>query len=244
MTASPVGQGRRRYLLFRNKLLTVHNSHLNGSPNNHIVKVSGVQNLLEEAESDVLLLLDACASGISTTDKGNGVTELIAARGFTGESSASHSFTRALSTELKSLASLSSFSVGELYNRIFRWTRTRGWMGEAEPKMHLPLHLVLTTPARVPRSIVLSPIRRVLQNLETGTDTESTSDPLNQSAQPNSEIENISMAPTKPKVPHVLISLYLEENNDLLDVNQCKDWLRSFPALAKYAKVEAVYKSN
>jgi hypothetical protein len=44
-------------------------------------------------------------------------------------------------------------------------------------------------------------------------------------------------------VPHVLISLALEEEQ-LLDFDQCKRWLQDFPALANYATVQAVYRSN
>lgn len=34
------------------------------------MKWSGIQNALEESESDVLILLDCCASGLSNTDEG------------------------------------------------------------------------------------------------------------------------------------------------------------------------------
>jgi hypothetical protein len=44
------------------------------------------------------------------------------------------------------------------------------------------------------------------------------------------------------KAPHVLISLALDEDQTL-DTKACSDWLASFPALAKYAKVESAYKS-
>ena len=42
-------------------------------------KWSGIQNVLEEAESDILILLDCCASGIASTNSGSQVNELIAA---------------------------------------------------------------------------------------------------------------------------------------------------------------------
>src|SRR5207247_1630094 len=44
------------------------------------------------------------------------------------------------------------------------------------------------------------------------------------------------------KVPHVLISLQLEENQPL-DAGQCARWLEKFPLLAKWVKVEAVFPS-
>ncbi|KAL5330685.1 hypothetical protein ACEPPN_000204 [Leptodophora sp. 'Broadleaf-Isolate-01'] len=44
------------------------------------------------------------------------------------------------------------------------------------------------------------------------------------------------------KVPHVLVSLHLEENQTL-DARKCARWLDNFPLLAKWAKVEAVFPS-
>lgn len=44
-------------------------------------------------------------------------------------------------------------------------------------------------------------------------------------------------------VPHVLISLALEEEQ-LLDFDQCRRWLQGFPALAKHATVQGIYRSN
>ena len=64
---------------------------------------SGLQTMLEQAASDVLILLDCCAAASSAADAGKGVTELLAACGFetwapgVGE----HSFTRSLIDELK-----------------------------------------------------------------------------------------------------------------------------------------------
>ena len=44
-------------------------------------------------------------------------------------------------------------------------------------------------------------------------------------------------------LPQVLIILALEEEQ-LLDFEQCRRWLQDFPALAKYARVQGVYRSN
>lgn len=43
--------------------------------------------------------------------------------------------------------------------------------------------------------------------------------------------------------PHVMISLALEDNQRL-DLNAWEQWLSSFPALAKYVKVQGVFKSH
>ena len=45
------------------------------------------------------------------------------------------------------------------------------------------------------------------------------------------------------KVPHVLISLALCEDQEL-ELKACSEWLTAFPALAKYAKVKGVYRSH
>jgi hypothetical protein len=44
-------------------------------------------------------------------------------------------------------------------------------------------------------------------------------------------------------IPHVLISIAIEEDQSL-DFEQCRRWLQQFPALATYAKVQGVYRSN
>jgi hypothetical protein len=44
-------------------------------------------------------------------------------------------------------------------------------------------------------------------------------------------------------LPQVLITLALEEEQ-LLDFEQCRRWLQDFPALAKYATVQGIYRSN
>ncbi|TGO66149.1 hypothetical protein BOTNAR_0067g00270 [Botryotinia narcissicola] len=51
-------------------------------PSFSMVKWGGIQNSLEEAKSDVLLLLDCCSSGTANTGEEYGTTELIAACGF------------------------------------------------------------------------------------------------------------------------------------------------------------------
>ncbi|KUJ12570.1 uncharacterized protein LY89DRAFT_210202 [Mollisia scopiformis] len=44
------------------------------------------------------------------------------------------------------------------------------------------------------------------------------------------------------KIPHVLISIALAENQ-VLDADACAAWLASFPALAEYVKVRSIYRS-
>ncbi|KAL5323643.1 hypothetical protein ACEPPN_008183 [Leptodophora sp. 'Broadleaf-Isolate-01'] len=126
-------------------------------PSYRTVKWNGIQHALEEAVSDVLLLLDCCASGTANTDEGYGVTELIAACGFNTSANpvGPDSFTRALITELGLLSRTSSFTVGTLYNRIL--CRAQNWMPTAQEVQKPPLHVVLTQDSKLPRGIQLCP---------------------------------------------------------------------------------------
>lgn len=58
---------------------SLHSTNALESPT---VKWAGFQNMLEEADCDVLILLDYCVAASSTAETGNGVTELVAACGF------------------------------------------------------------------------------------------------------------------------------------------------------------------
>lgn len=62
------------------KMLT--HQHSTGAAESATVQWSGLQNTLEYAESDVLLLLDCCAAASSVEGAGSGVTEVIAACSF------------------------------------------------------------------------------------------------------------------------------------------------------------------
>lgn len=124
-----------------------------------MVKWNGIQHALEEAESDILLLYDCCASGTANTDIGRGVTELIAACGFNTSANPVEpdSFTRALITELGLMSHMPAFTVGMLYNKLL--CRTQNWMPLGREMQKPPLHVVLTQNRKLPQSIQLSPLR-------------------------------------------------------------------------------------
>lgn len=168
--------GYRSWYLF----VSSHRNSL-GSARCPTVKWSGIQNALEESVSDVLVLLDCCASGMSNTDEGrfmsrpiiievtnfrqgNGVTELIAACAFnnTANGVGPFSFTHALISQLRKLVQMPSFTVGYLYNLLFADIQTLRVDGEHRKKV--PIHLVLTQDHRLPRSITLSAKRRIFSN--------------------------------------------------------------------------------
>lgn len=119
------------------------------------VKWSGIQNSLEESRSDVFILLDCCASGVCTTDEGNGVTELIAACAYNAIANGvgSYSFTHALITKLRLMAYLPYFNIGYLYNAIY--TEVSSWRIEDPRFKKAPIHLVLSQNQSLSRSICL-----------------------------------------------------------------------------------------
>jgi hypothetical protein len=81
----------------------------------------GIQQVLEEAEQDVVLLNDCCyALHPAANTAGRGVTEVIAACGFETQAAAvgPHSFTNALIRELEELFHGPPFYVAELHQRI------------------------------------------------------------------------------------------------------------------------------
>lgn len=146
------------------------------------VKWSGIQNALEESQSDVLIILDCCASGMSNTDEGkhilkhliqwsialiistgNGVTELLAACAFNSIANGvgPFSFTHALISQLRKLVHVPVFSIGYLYNLLF--TEIQSWRLENSQHKKATIHLVLTQDHRLPRSITLSAKRPTLQ---------------------------------------------------------------------------------
>ncbi|TGO69764.1 hypothetical protein BOTNAR_0007g00450 [Botryotinia narcissicola] len=83
---------------------------------------NGIQKLLEEANSDALLLYDACHSAntaISLNPPAGSVTELIAACGFeTTTRTGNNSFTSVFTRKLSSAATQGAVSVSGLYNRV------------------------------------------------------------------------------------------------------------------------------
>jgi hypothetical protein len=110
------------------------------------------------AQSDILILLDCCSSGVANASEGNGVTELICACAFDTKANGvgHYSFTRALITELRFLSKKPCFSVGELYTSIY--TRIQSYLpqGIENERYPAPVHLTLTEGELFVRGIKLS----------------------------------------------------------------------------------------
>lgn len=196
-----------------------------------------------EAESDVLLLLDCCNAGIASTDEGQGVTELISACAYNSKANGVgyYSFTNALVLELKALALKPSFSIGDLYSRIYCRSQSRIADDEFGTERHpAPVHLVLTRDSTYRSSIQLSPRRdRLKRTDESPTQIPGATDSLN---------AQLSSASNRPKDEKVLrLALAIRLRSDLrgseLSTDLFTEWLRSMPMVAEQVKVEAGFDS-
>ncbi len=226
----------------------------------------GIQNMLEQAISDVLILLDCCAAATASAELGSGVTEVIAACGF--ETSApgvcEHSFTRSLIEELRYCCKRSPLSAAILHMKVL--SRMKYWKPKpvetkaGEPAFHerrkTPVHTILTNEGK-PRSIVLSPIESI-PFLSPEVSASLAHSPSSDSSSQDVEMEdssNDSATTSTPSsvgsrdngseqsCPTVLIAVALEEDQRL-QLDTWVEWLRDIPAIAKYARVEGIYESN
>ena len=242
-------------------LVRANNSISTGTPDSASVQWSGLQELLENAESDALILLDCCAAASSISATGSGVTEVIAACGFetwapgVGE----HSFTRSLIDELRYWSHGLTLSVAMLHNKVLSrikyWKPRFGMTGEHEHRK-TPIYIVISHEGNQ-RSIGLIPLQRngppsvgrvdaSTQRLHSGSSESSNEaqsiadDSLLDSSQ--SSIDRVW--PDRGfDHPKVLISLSLEEDQSLY-MDTWVDWIRSVPALIRYTKVDGIFKSS
>ena len=192
----------------------------------------GVQQLLEEAESDVLLLYDSChSSHPAVSISGQGVTEVIAACGFETQAPAvgPHSFTNALIRELEEAFTGPPISVAELHGKVIGslknwkpsllrdsdgniWTDENGQPRYECHKRRTPVHCFLTNETPY-RSIMLAPLRSKLShaamaNMEGGHSSGSTSSSGATSYVPNSSRNSPSTAPTTVSEPLFVASRF------------------------------------
>jgi len=238
-------------------------------PSFRTVKWSGTQHAFEDAESDVLLLLDCWASGTANTDVGHGMTELIAACGFNNSANpvGPDSFTRALLTELDILKNCPPFTAGTLYNKILR--RLQNWMPVGREMQKPPLHVVLTQKSQLSQSIQLTP-RRTLNGSIHGTGNVEVFCPVSPSANsfyhssgtesnddsspstgcsPILSTQSPSSQPSWPsetaEVPAIAITVRLKETMSASQLSDYlfADWLRMMPASVEPVKVQAGFTS-
>ena len=235
-------------------------SHSHDTPDSPTIKWLGIQNMLEQAESDVLILLDCCAGASSAAEAGNGVTEVIAACGFEtwAPGVSEHSFTRSLIEELQLWSDKPSNTVAMLHMRVLatmkHWKPRTGGTRVNE-RRKTPIHTVLGNQGH-PRSIQLIPLpiehpplaelpavpteRPSCESSGSETGFSGASDGNNLESSQSSTSHLSSEPDCRP--PKVLISLALEEDQ-WLSPNAWAEWLESVPAKVKSACVEGVYRS-
>ncbi|KAL8992322.1 MAG: hypothetical protein Q9169_007189 [Polycauliona sp. 2 TL-2023] len=223
---------------------------------------SSLQTMLEEAECDVLVLLDCCAAGSSggTQDHGRGVTEVIAACGFeaiappVGE----HSFTRSLIEELKYLSQrYDSISTVLLHNKVLARIKTswnpRYASENPQELRRTPIHIYLSEDTKQ-RCIRLTPLIH-LTAIAPESHLHSSSALSAPLTPPSEDVDMIGTERTSQSslgevwpdrefaLPKVLISVALQEDQ-YLNVEDWSDWVLSVPGLAKYVHIEGVFKSD
>ncbi len=211
--------------------------------------------MLEQAASDVLILLDCCAAASSTSDAGKGVTELLAACGFEtwAPGVGKHSFTRSLINELKDWVEGPSLSIVKLHSevlaRIKYWKPRYSRTGYCEQRK-TPIYICLANEGKQ-RSIQLHPIKPQESLFPDPAVPQSPISSLNSSSEDlmasAAESSQTSLSQEENginyKGPKVLISVALEEDQ-LLHTNEWLEWLESVPAFAKAAHVEGIYKAD
>jgi hypothetical protein len=227
-------------------------SNSNRKPSSPTVKWSAIQTVFEECACDVLFLLDCCAAAGAAPDSGQGVIETIAACGFEtwAPGPGRHSFTNALVEVLDDWIDKPSFSAAMLHSEILSVIKhdrpeRRKWTDANKVESRKTPIYILTSNDPKSKSIELS----VRPLVEAGV---SKSGKPKKSPTPNASTRNnifdLSKLNSKPpsgklNVPHVLLSVALEEDQPL-NPDSWVNWMSDIPALAKYVLVEGVFRSH
>jgi len=228
------------------------------TPDSPFVDWSAIQTLFGSAKSDVLVLLDCCAGASSAAGMSLSTMETIAACGWETKAPipGDYSFTHTLIEVLEEWVHKPSFSVAMLHTEVLFVLKQkrpeRGRDGRRIEWCSTPVHWVNTGNPKA-SGIELSSLRNARMISKAAAREESTpsrvttyidameldrEDPESRS-NPLSECRDDG----NYKVPHVLISIALEGDQGPLDAASCRRWLADFPALAKYATVEGIYRS-
>ncbi|KAI1085782.1 hypothetical protein F5B20DRAFT_17808 [Whalleya microplaca] len=205
---------------------------------------SAIQTLLERSLSDVLILLDCCAGAASATfPNGNSITETISASSWDAiaPDPGRYSFTNALIEVLQEWKRR-TFSAAMLHAEVLaRLKHPRPIMlnGKHFEARSTPVHFMMTANHRAP-SIEMS--RILSADMRPPSPPQEPSPELNPVGRSAGPQDVVGSEPNED-VPHVMISLALEEDQRL-NINDWENWLSQIPALAKYVKVQGVFKSH
>jgi hypothetical protein len=206
----------------------------------------------------VLLLLDCCFAASAAPIAGRAITETIAACGWEAIAPApgQWSFTSALIEVLDEWID-HSFSVAMLHSKVLSVLKHEQPERQSQKKRKVecrrtPVYIHTSAEPSTP-SINLSRLRskespedKTKVGVQAASDGQVSSEAENPQNKPDAySLDGLtSSEPTgNLKVPHVLISLALCEDQEL-ELKACSEWLAAFPALAKYAKVKGVYRSH
>ncbi|KAL8748199.1 MAG: hypothetical protein Q9190_000018 [Brigantiaea leucoxantha] len=206
------------------------------TPDSPTVQWYALQTILEQAKSDVLILLDCCAAASAAAASGNSITEVIAACG--SETWApgvnQHSFSRSLIEDSNTLP-----------------LKPRFHSDLDQERRRTPIYIQLANDTNK-RSIQLAPMSQVADAMDVleipdNSQTQSASPSSSEDVDMLSSISSPSMTKVWPdpqfSCPKVMISVALEDDQRL-EIGEWNSWLEAVPALVKYAKVVGVYKSN
>jgi len=227
--------------------------------------------MLEEADSDVLLLFDCCHSAaVATKDslQGNGgVTEVIAACGYETIAAAvdEHSFTKSLTETLAVASKGLPFSVGELHSRVLRklkcWTPCPEraidgrFIDEPDGRLRLehqprrtPIYSIVSE--SVPRrSIVLAPLPQLASSPKGSSDSDFESSGSSPGASTPSQSDSNTGSscgkrkrPIPDDGPCAQILLAIRVDRDV-DIPAFTEWIRNCPAQGREIHIEGKYDS-
>lgn len=212
---------------------------------------SAIQTLLERSISDILILLDCCAGAASATfPTGQSITETISASSWDAiaPDPGRYSFTNALIEVLEEWK-LKTFSAAMLHAEVLaRLKHPRPILinGKQFEARSTPVHFMMTSNHKAPSIEItrLIPPPPVQPSGAHGLSSQRLIRGRNWSEQAPFPADGIPMTsePNEDE-PHVMISLALEDDQRL-DINAWQEWLAGFPALAKYVKVQGIFKSH
>ncbi|KAK3996012.1 hypothetical protein QBC44DRAFT_5269 [Cladorrhinum sp. PSN332] len=224
----------------------------NRRPDSPWLQWSAIQTLLERSISDVLILLDCCAGAASATfPTGQSITETISASSWDAiaPDPGRYSFTNALIEVLEEWRH-KAFSAAMLHAEVLaRLKHPRPILinGKHFEARSTPVHFMMTSNYKAP-SI------EICRLVPPPPSESSSRHRLLDSAMPGGRgwgqrypAASDNMIPTTSEPnedePHVMISLALEDDQRL-DMEAWEEWLAGFPALAKYVKVQGIFKSH
>ncbi|KAI1327887.1 hypothetical protein F5Y16DRAFT_398957 [Xylariaceae sp. FL0255] len=206
---------------------------------------SAIQTLLERSLSDALILLDCCAGAASAAfPNGNSITETISASSWDAiaPNPGRYSFTSSLIEVLQEWKR-KTFSACMLHAEILarlkhpRLERRNG--NQLVETRTTPVHFMMTANHRAPS----------IELCKTESFDMSPSLPFPHSppgralGEGRASPDDIIGSEPNENVPHVMVSLALEDNQTL-NIEDWEQWLSNIPALAKYVKVQGVFKSH